>query len=76
MFNLLVNTTCAGYYSLGNVREVTKRAAKNCSLNYVDNMLRTMSRIRGLDLTEVYGGPQGSLHVKGQPHIKHYIPYK
>ena len=34
MFNLLVNTTCAGHYSLGNVREVMKHAAKNCSLNY------------------------------------------
>ena len=35
-----MNTTIAGHYSLGNVREVMKRAAKNCSLNYVDKMLR------------------------------------
>ena len=56
VFNLLMNTTCAGHYSLGNVREVMKRAAKNCSLNlYADKMLRTTLnvKIRGLDLTEV-----------------------
>ena len=53
VFNLLVNTTCAGHYSLGNVREVMKRAAKNCSLNYVDKMLRTTLNDMRLDLIEI-----------------------
>ena len=42
----LDDTTCAGHYSLGNVREVMKRAAKNCSLNYVDKMLRTTANVK------------------------------
>ena len=46
LFNLLMNTTLAGHYSLGNVHEVIKLASRNLSLNYADKMLQMTLNVK------------------------------